>query len=498
MKISFSLFRVTILSVLVGLVSSVSSAGVSLETKLEEQWKKYGAAREALMTQLTAAPAAGNLARDQWELILTPDAANKMDAGDLKALKANQKRRIRFAKTRAQLQSVFDLRNVSQRGLSEEFCKAVPKGGMLHIHPGGTLDRETVARLLNSGNPLLQFQAVLTSISNSGGKATLTPEETTWIAGLGADRNFLALNEAERVGFTNFFFLPAGKNLFSRFNSVFRFLDYTLSDWNSYGSALMDFAKRAVREGVSYAEFSSSFSPDLEKVLVKIRQETGLEIRINRSFNRTLTIEELDQRAKQLLAQPANPWLVGIDFLDKEDTNPALEKGQRLYGQFLKEFLAGRTHLHRTMHAGEIGDVRNPRDAMILGAERLGHAVLLQHDPVAMEYAARNGVAVEVNLTSNLRLTEVNALKSHPYLDYLRLGIPVSLSTDDEGIFETDINQDCRLAVNETDITYYEFKQMADNSIRTSFATDADKSKLLARLKTEFARFEREFAERLK
>jgi adenosine deaminase len=144
------------------------------------------------------------------------------------------------------------------------------------------------------------------------------------------------------------------------------------------------------------------------------------------------------------------------------------------------------------MHAGELGDGRNPRDGLIMGAERLGHAVALAQDPVTLEYAARHRVPLEINLVSNLRLQVVPSLESHPFLTFLRLGLPVSLSTDDEGIFATDIVNECRVAIESSDVTYAELKQMAYNSVTTAFLPEPDRAALVTRLEAQFAAFERE------
>lgn len=177
--------------------------------------------------------------------------------------------------------------------------------------------------------------------------------------------------------------------------------------------------------------------------------------------------------------------------MDNEETNPAFEKGQLVYASALQNISSGTgLQLHRTMHAGELGDGRNPRDAMIMGAERLGHGVNLEKDPIALEFAAKKQIAVEVNLSSNLRLTAIESVSSHPFLKYLRLGIPVSLSTDDEGIFEIDINHECKIAIEQSDMSYAEYKQMAFNSLQTSFVEESEKQKLLLQLKNMFESFE--------
>jgi len=128
---------------------------------------------------------------------------------------------------------------------------------------------------------------------------------------------------------------------------------------------------------------------------------------------------------------------------------------------------------------------------MLLGAQRLGHGVRLERDPVALQYAAQHRIAIEINLTSNVKLGAVDDIARHPYLKFLRLGLPVSLSTDDEGMFETDALGECVLAVGKTDLTYYEYREMAFNSIRTAFVDDTLKRSFLQRLDNEFAVFER-------
>jgi adenosine deaminase CECR1 len=472
----------------------------SLETKLQKQWDHYQTAQQLILNQMqkTELPIADRaVTRDVWENILNPKDDSALNAQDLTELRQSQRQRIDKARKKAIVDSLIHLDDFRKLPDSERqtridaFCAQIPKGGMLHIHPGGTLNRQTVQELITKNNPMMNFKDLMTEMDTTSGNVILYENEKQWLGTFTPPTSYLGLSEADQNHVQDFLFLPPGKHPFPRFNAVFYFLDYAITDWPSYEKALLDFAKRAVREGVSYVEFTDGVAPEFFTILQKIKDETGLIIRVNASFNRRKSLEKLDDDTKALLTAPANPWVVGIDFLDNEDGNPALEKGQGLYGTVLAAVRNGQSQLHRTMHAGEIGDVRNPRDAMILGAERLGHGVRLNEDPVALEYAARHHVAVEVNLSSNLRLTSVAKFSEHPFLDYLRLGVPVSLSTDDEGIFDTDIQQECVHAVTETDVTYAELKQMAVNSIETSFANDTDKAQLKSRLLNDFLQFEK-------
>lgn len=498
-KRSFVIFAVGIAAAagLTWQTSSSSYARDGMQLKLDTTWQRYRLAQDMLLIQVgkehipieqRAIP------RDSWEEIL---AGNKSwTARDDQALRERQRRQIIASKRQSDRRSAFNLSHLralpfNERNLAiQNFCAQIPKGGMLHIHPVGTFNRSTVHNLLTKTNPTIKFQDLIKDIKDSKGNATLKSEEFQWLEDRGSDRAFATLNSQERSRFEDFSFLPPGKNPFPRFNSVFLFLEYVAPDWPEFEIGLLDFATRAVKNQVSYVELATSYKPKKVEIIKKIENKTGLTIRLNHPFDRTRSMTELNEKLDTLLAAPLDPYLTGIDFVDDEGLNPAFERGQMLYGRLLYETGQGRTKLHRTMHAGEIGDVRNPRDAMLLGAERLGHGVRLADDPVALEYAAIHRIPVEVNISSNLRLTAVGSVSAHPFLDYLRLGIPVSLSTDDEGIFETDINHECELAIAETDVNYAEMKQMAFNSIETSFASAQDREALKARLTDSFAKFE--------
>jgi adenosine deaminase len=127
---------------------------------------------------------------------------------------------------------------------------------------------------------------------------------------------------------------------------------------------------------------------------------------------------------------------------------------------------------------------------MLLGAQRLGHGTQPLKDPVALEFAATRQLPVEANLVSNVRLGYARSYAEHPFLDLLRLGLRVSLSTDDEGILGTDISNEFNAAISHTNITYSEVRQLVLNSIDTCFAADGEKAALRDRAEVELREFE--------
>ncbi len=85
---------------------------------------------------------------------------------------------------------------------------------------------------------------------------------------------------------------------------------------------------------------------------------------------------------------------------------------------------------------------------------------------------AAKQVLVEINLTSNEDVLGVSG-KNHPFPIYRKFGVPVALSTDDEGIERIDLTNEYVRAVESYDLSYADLKQLARNSLEYSFLPGA-------------------------
>jgi hypothetical protein len=61
----------------------------------------------------------------------------------------------------------------------------------------------------------------------------------------------------------------------------------------------------------------------------------------------------------------------------------------------------------------------------------------------------------------------------HPFPVYRKFGVPVALSTDDEGIERIDLTHEYVRAVESYDLSYDDLKQLARNSLEFSFLPGA-------------------------
>jgi len=98
----------------------------------------------------------------------------------------------------------------------------------------------------------------------------------------------------------------------------------------------------------------------------------------------------------------------------------------------------------------------------------------------------RNGpYMVEINLISNLLLEYISDFSQHPFPEYLRVGIPVALSTDDRGMWDSNLTDEYYVAVHEFNLSWEELVQMGRNSLKFSFVDEPTKQRLLAHTRSE-------------
>lgn len=477
--------------------------------KLTAHLKKYDQAREVIIDRNYRNN--NPISRDEWEALLKVEPSDEFTEIEIGLLQENQRMIIEASKQTSIRKSAIDLNPLRNNSTElAEFCFGIPKGGMLHVHPYGIFSREVVLDILTEYNPTIEPEYFINTVKNQG--QILYDHEIEAIKTLPPSAPFLDLSEVDQSLFLDFFFLPTDpvSHDFTRFDAIFAFVIWMVED--EYLDAKMEklylnFLTRAAGHGISYIEFTNGFPPELESIKkldawsAKFLDETGVVVRWNLGQLRFLPGEinaNMIRTWNELLVDNPSASIVGTDLYAIERGNPALEKAQQAYG-----YLSGYNSEHEeypiemTMHAGEMGDPRNARDAMIMGVSRIGHGVLLNDDLVAIEYARNRQIGIEVNINSNYQLSVHDKNTApHPFLRFLRLGIPVSLSTDNDGIFDTNISKECIAAVTTTDVSYAELQQMSFNSISTSFANAKYKDILTNRLRQSFTLFEQEYLNR--
>jgi adenosine deaminase len=235
----------------------------------------------------------------------------------------------------------------------------------------------------------------------------------------------------------------------------------------------------------------------------------------------------------------ADPRMVAVNLVMPEDAYLPMRDFD-LHMRMLDYLHRVYSAVHITLHAGELAPGLVPpeglrfhiRESIVKGhAERIGHGVdvMYEDDPLGLlREMARHKVLVEICLTSNDMILGVRGLE-HPLPMYLRYGVPVAISTDDEGVARSDLTWEYKRAVETYSLAYAQLKKMAGDSLEHSFLAGAslwssrekstpvadcaditpqagvvagrcrrflegsEKARLQWRLEAEFSRFERQF-----
>lgn len=171
--------------------------------------------------------------------------------------------------------------------------------------------------------------------------------------------------------------------------------------------------------------------------------------------------------------------VVGINLVGPED-NPIALRDYKLQMKMIAYLKSVYPSVKVSLHAGEL----NPNSVLpknlnfhitqaveVAHADRIGHGVDIPYEKNAeqlLTIMAKKHIDVEVNLTSNQTLLGIKP-SQEPIMLYLRKGVPVTLSTDDEGILRTDISREYDKAVTQFPLSYQQLKNIDRNSLTYSF-----------------------------
>ncbi|RDI42571.1 adenosine deaminase family protein [Aquicella lusitana] len=178
-------------------------------------------------------------------------------------------------------------------------------------------------------------------------------------------------------------------------------------------------------------------------------------------------------------AASKDPRVVGINMVQPEDGVISM-RDYALHMQMVQFLHNIYPNVRVSLHAGELNDQLVPPEGLkfhitdaveVAGANRIGHGVDIAQETKAyslLKEMADKGVMVEINLSSNEGILGIQG-KEHPLPLYLRYGVPVALSTDDEGVSRSNLTTEYVKAVTTYHLSYPTLKNMVRNSIAYAF-----------------------------
>ena len=135
-----------------------------------------------------------------------------------------------------------------------------------------------------------------------------------------------------------------------------------------------------------------------------------------------------------------------------------------------------------TAHYGESGPAEYVRDAIeLLGVQRIAHGIAIAGDPEVTALARERGIVFDVCPTSNLLTGEIHTPEEHPALQLLRAGVPVTLNTDDPGLFAIDLTHEYEFARDVLGFTEDDLRRSTSTALEASFLPDRVKAEVRRR-----------------
>ena len=226
------------------------------------------------------------------------------------------------------------------------------------------------------------------------------------------------------------------------------------------------------KQGINYVEITDTdlaksdgpaikLIEEIHEIMPHIEKETGVKIRFLVGLRRIpLTIIKdqivtgnyLRKNLDVLKTVAKSPYIVGSDFIG-EETNDITEL--RPVIQELVEYVKEDKDFTIRIHAGENDSLKDNvaksiecvQEALAKEQEmprvRLGHGIYTanlktKEGKKLIENIKKSKVVLEFQLTSNVRLNNLNDLKKHPIKQYLKENIKCIQGTDGCGFYGTD------------------------------------------------------------
>lgn len=399
----------------------------------------------------------------------------------------------------------------------EQFLLEMPKGGDLHNHPSGAAYAENLLRYAYNDNLCVSADSYMVysdpncPSSSLLDNAVKDPSFKDALIDAWSMRHFG--DKKAESGHDHFF------ASFSKFGAV---------TGNHHGEMYSEIAQRAAAENELYLELMGTldgnesgklgstlgWDPDFGKMREKLLAADFNKIMSDISNN----LNQDEAKARSILACDSNQpkpgcnvqirflyqvlreqppemvfaqllagfeavhhdrRVVGLNMVQAED-GPISMRDYKLQMQMVGYLHQIYPDVRISLHAGELSRAVSTDEGLkfhvhdaveVAGANRIGHGadIALEDDSyqTLSDMASKHDL-VEVNLSSNAEILGIEG-KDHPLPLYLKYGVPVTLSTDDEGVSRSNLTKEYLRAVTEFNLDYLTIKAFARNSISYAF-----------------------------
>jgi len=204
------------------------------------------------------------------------------------------------------------------------------------------------------------------------------------------------------------------------------------------------------------------------------QRDFGISSKLILCFLRHLSEAEAEATLDQAL--PYIGRIAGIGLDSSEQGHPP-EKFARVFAR------ARALGLKLVAHAGEEGPPDYVWQALdILQVDRIDHGNRALEDSALVRRLAELKMPLTVCPLSNLKLCVVRDMAQHPLKKMLEAGLVATVNSDDPAYFGGYVGQNFQSVASALELSPAEIADLARNSFRASFLSEAEKAKHLAEI----------------
>ena len=186
--------------------------------------------------------------------------------------------------------------------------------------------------------------------------------------------------------------------------------------------------------------------------------------------------EATNEAVARAAADAAGRGVVGFDVAGDELLYPSLEPYRESFA------IARAAGLGLTAHAAEAGPASAAVDAVnLLGVSRIGHGSHIADDPGTLAWAAREGVAIEVCLTSNVMTGAARSIAEHPLHQFLAAGCRVVIGDDNPVNIGTTLAAEEARLEREAGLTAEQARDIQRTAVEVAFTDESTRAALRRR-----------------
>lgn len=249
-------------------------------------------------------------------------------------------------------------------------------------------------------------------------------------------------------------------------------------------AAAYDVAKQAALENVRYIE--TRFAPEFSKAeglkipeiiesvnngLVRAKKDFGIESGIIVCAMRHLDMQTNLNMLHEAMELYGN-GVVACDIAGDEKPHTNLE-----YKEFFDE--ARRLGIPFTIHSGECGNANNIKEAIELGARRVGHGIAMQTNQEIIKLCCEKRIGIEMCPISNIQTKAIEDFAKYPFGMFYKSGVPICINTDNRTVSNTSCTKEWETLNTIFEINEEVVKRIYEQSVDMSFADDDCKDRLL-------------------